>query len=97
MTAAVRFCALIALLAQLVALPALAQTQERRVALVIGNAAYSNVPSLANPVNDAREMSGALRELGFKVIEGYNLTGTTMRSKIAEFGAALPGAGVSLL
>ncbi|HKU06149.1 MAG TPA: tetratricopeptide repeat protein, partial [Bradyrhizobium sp.] len=67
-----------------------------RVALVIGNAAYSNVPSLANPVNDAREMSSALRELGFKVIEGYNLTSTTMRSKIAEFGAALPGAGVSL-
>ncbi|MCW5701164.1 MAG: tetratricopeptide repeat protein [Bradyrhizobium sp.] len=68
-----------------------------RVALVIGNAAYANVPSLANPVNDAREMSSALRELGFKVIEGYNLNSTTMRSKIAEFGAALPGAGVSLL
>jgi tetratricopeptide (TPR) repeat protein len=67
-----------------------------RVALVIGNAAYSNVPSLTNPVNDAREMSSALRELGFKVIEGYNLTSTTMRSKIAEFGSALPGAGVSL-
>src|SRR5205814_6631967 len=31
-----------------------------RVALVIGNAAYSNVPSLTNPVNDAREMSNAL-------------------------------------
>ena len=67
-----------------------------RVALVIGNAAYSNVPSLTNPVNDAREMSGALRELGFKVIEGYNVNSSTMRSKIAEFGAALPGAGVSL-
>ena len=66
------------------------------MALVIGNAAYSNVPSLANPVNDAREMSSALRELGFKVIEGYNLNSSTMRSKIAEFGAALPGAGVSL-
>ncbi|MCP4621787.1 MAG: tetratricopeptide repeat protein [Bradyrhizobium sp.] len=73
-------------------------TNERgpRVALVIGNAAYSNVPSLTNPVNDAREMSSALRELGFKVIEGYNLTSTTMRNKIAEFGAALSGAGVSL-
>jgi len=42
-------------------------------------------------------MSSALRELGFKVIEGYNLNSATMRSKIAEFGAALPGAGVSLL
>ena len=74
-------------------------TTERgpRVALVIGNAAYANVGSLTNPVNDAREMSSALRELGFKVIEGYNLTSATMRSKIAEFGSALPGAGVSLL
>lgn len=76
--------------------PASATERGPRVALVIGNAAYSNVPSLANPVNDAREMSNALRELGFKVIEGYNLTSTTMRSKIAEFGSALPGAGVSL-
>src|SRR6476659_3987642 len=67
-----------------------------RVALVIGNAAYANVGMLADPVNDAREMSSALRELGFKVIEGYNLTSATMRSKIAEFGNALPGAGVSL-
>ena len=67
-----------------------------RVALVIGNAAYANVGTLANPVNDAREMSSALRELGFKVIEGYNLNSASMRNKIAEFGTALPGAGVSL-
>lgn len=67
-----------------------------RVALVIGNAAYANVGTLANPVNDAREMSSALRDLGFKVIEGYNLNSTSMRNKIAEFGTALPGAGVSL-
>jgi tetratricopeptide (TPR) repeat protein len=67
-----------------------------RVALVIGNGAYANVSPLSNPSNDAREMAGALRELGFKVIEGYNLDSTTMRGRIADFGAALPGAGVSL-
>ena len=67
-----------------------------RVALVIGNGAYANVTPLSNPANDAREMAGALRELGFKVIEGYNLDSTTMRGRIADFGAALPGAGVSL-
>jgi tetratricopeptide (TPR) repeat protein len=67
-----------------------------RVALVIGNGAYANVSPLSNPSNDAREMAGALRELGFKVIEGYNLDSTSMRGRIAEFGAALPGAGVSL-
>ncbi|HTB01482.1 MAG TPA: tetratricopeptide repeat protein [Bradyrhizobium sp.] len=68
-----------------------------RVALVIGNGAYTNVTSLPNPPNDARDMAGALRDLGFKVIEGYNLDSTAMRGKIEEFGAALPGAGVSLL
>jgi tetratricopeptide (TPR) repeat protein len=67
-----------------------------RVALVIGNGNYANVPPLANPTNDAREISGALRELGFKVIEGYNLDSTAMRGRIADFGAALPGAGVTL-
>jgi len=78
--------------------PRVSEMVERgpRVALVIGNAAYTSATPLANPANDAREMSGALRDLGFKVIEGYNLNSSTMRSKIAEFGAALPGAGVAL-
>ena len=67
------------------------------MALVIGNGAYTNVNPLPNPPNDARDMAGALRDLGFKVIEGYNLDSTAMRGKIEEFGAALPGAGVSLL
>jgi hypothetical protein len=79
-------------------LPAIATTDERgpRVALVIGNGAYSNVTPLTNPPNDARDVSNALRDLGFKVIEGYNLDSAKMRSKIGEFGAAMPGAGVTL-
>jgi tetratricopeptide (TPR) repeat protein len=77
------------------AMPAADSGRGPRVALVIGNGAYANVASLPNPANDAREMSGALRDLGFKVIEGYNLDSTTMRGKIAEFGSALPGAGVA--
>jgi tetratricopeptide (TPR) repeat protein len=79
------------------AMPALPSLERGpRVALVIGNGAYVNVPPLLNPPNDAHDIAGALRELGFKVIEGYDLDGTKMRSKIAEFGAALPGAGVAL-
>ena len=39
------------------------QQAERRIALVIGNAAYPNAP-LKNPVNDARDMASALRSLG---------------------------------
>jgi uncharacterized caspase-like protein len=37
------------------------------VALVIGNGAYRDVPSLDNPVNDARLIAGALRADGFDV------------------------------
>jgi hypothetical protein len=51
---------------------ALAQPQETRVALVIGNSNYMNSP-LKNPVNDARDMAVKLRGLGFTVIERNNL------------------------
>src|SRR6186713_3388151 len=36
-------------------------------ALVIGNAAYRNVPVLRNPASDARAIGEALAECGFKV------------------------------
>jgi len=40
----------------------------KRVALVIGNAAYPSAP-LSNPVNDAHDMAAALKKLNFDVIE----------------------------
>jgi uncharacterized caspase-like protein len=44
------------------------QTQtENRYALVIGNAAYTAIGSLKNPVNDANDMAETLRGLGFQV------------------------------
>ena len=51
---------------------AIAQLQETRVALVIGNSNYKNSP-LRNPVNDVRDMATKLRGLGFTVIERNNL------------------------
>ena len=41
--------------------PALAET---RVALVIGNSAFQNVPLLPNPKNDAKLKAETLRGLG---------------------------------
>ncbi len=46
--------------------PALA---DKRVALVIGNSAYQNVPPLANPVNDAALMAQTLKDAGFNVVD----------------------------
>ena len=41
---------------------------ERRVAFVVGNAAYS-ISRLSNPVNDANDVAGALGALGFDVVK----------------------------
>src|SRR5262245_23209099 len=54
---------------------------EPRVALVIGNSAYKDSP-LPNPVNDARDMAAALKEVGFEVIPGENLTQPQMKRAI---------------
>lgn len=70
---------------------------ERRVALVIGNAGYRNVPRLANPVNDARDMAEALRSLGFIVTLREDQTAEQMREEILQFGDLLKsGGGVGL-
>ena len=59
-----------------------------RVALVIGNAAYKEVP-LRNPVNDARAMAAELQGLGFKVIKRENLSTRQIGSTLREFRNAL--------
>ena len=40
---------------------------EPRLALVVGNGAYTTVTPLDNPVNDASLMADALRKVGFEV------------------------------
>jgi branched-chain amino acid transport system substrate-binding protein len=40
----------------------------RRVALVIGNSAYKNVPALANPKRDAAMVADTLRQVGFQSV-----------------------------
>lgn len=49
------------------------RAQEKRVALVIGNADYIYASSLKNPINDAELMKTTLASLGFEVIEAKNL------------------------
>ncbi len=44
------------------------------MALVIGNNDYRNVPKLHKPVNDARSIGDALRNLGFSVMVAENQT-----------------------
>jgi hypothetical protein len=60
-------------------------TESQRVALVIGNSNYANAP-LKNPVNDARDVAQALRELGFEVVYRENVNQNDMKRAIRMFG-----------
>ncbi len=73
-----------------------AAASTQRVALVIGNAAYRQQSLLANPVNDARAISQALRESGFTVITRENADQRTMIAALREFGDKLRAGGTGL-
>ena len=76
--------------ALLFAAASLAATQQR-VALVIGNATYQELP-LKNPVNDARAVAKRLSGLGFEVIKLENANRGEMEDAIADFEERLgPG------
>ncbi len=66
--------------------PALA---EKRVALVIGNDRYANLPILLKAGNDAEAVSGTLTRLGFEVMLGRDLGRQGMIDKLAEFAARI--------
>ncbi|HKO63555.1 MAG TPA: caspase family protein, partial [Pyrinomonadaceae bacterium] len=68
----------------------------RRIALVIGNGAYTNAPGLKNPPNDARDMAANLASLGFEVARGVNVNQREMKRLIREFGQKLKAGGHGL-
>lgn len=70
--------------------------QQKRLALVIGNANYANAPELRNPVNDARAMTAKLEQLHFKVITVLNGTYRKMLTSLNEFADELNRYDVAL-
>jgi tetratricopeptide (TPR) repeat protein len=69
----------------------------KRVALVIGNSSYQFSSKLANPGNDAQDISKTLRALGFEVVEGRDLDRRGMDDAIRQFARKLDGAGLAIL
>ncbi len=63
-----------------------ARAGSKRVALVIGNGAYRNVPALPNPANDAGDVAAALKRLGFTVSLITNATFDDMRRALIALG-----------
>ena len=69
---------------------------DKRVAFVVGNGAYTNVAPLPNPAIDAKAIAKLLRNVGFDVVEGANLTRDKMTERLLEFGKKAEGADVAL-
>ena len=64
----------------------------KRVALVIGNNDYKNVPKLQKAVNDARTMGETLKQLGFSVMVAENQTRQAFSETLLAFDHAVePG------
>ncbi|MBC7618467.1 MAG: caspase family protein [Candidatus Saccharibacteria bacterium] len=69
-----------------------------RVALVIGNSAYTSAPALLNPSNDAKAMGETLRGLGFRVVELRDGSKTQMAEAIGKVRDSLKGKqGIGML
>src|ERR1700675_655791 len=62
---------------------------EKRVALVIGNNDYKNVPKLQKAVNDARAMGDSLKQLGFSVMVAENQTRQAFIQSLQVFDASI--------
>ncbi|HQW38134.1 MAG TPA: caspase family protein [Usitatibacteraceae bacterium] len=87
-----RLALLAAALASATILPALA---EKKIALVIGNAAYPAAP-LRNPVNDARAMAERLKAIGYDVALHTDVAQRDFTRAVSQFGQRLAPGSVAL-
>ena len=89
----------IAVAFSLTAMPTPAPAQGR-VALVIGNDKYPNLPAneqLLKAVNDARAVGDALRKLGFTVISGENLNRAEMVNRVFAFMQSIKPGDIAVM
>ena len=68
-----------------------------RVALVVGNSTYAHIGRLPNPDNDARDISAALRRLGFEVTTELDTDRVELTEALRAFTRQSAGADVSLV
>ena len=75
----------------LLALPSVVLA-DGRVALVVGNSTYAHIGRLPNPDNDARDMSAALRRLGFEVTTEFDADRVELTEALRAFTRRSAGA-----
>jgi uncharacterized caspase-like protein len=70
----------------------------KRVALVIGNAAYQNAPTLPNPVNDGAVIAATLKDAGFDVVDSrHDLAAVDMRRALRDFSDRARDADIAVI
>src|SRR6195952_1501936 len=71
---------------------------EKRVALVLGNAAYQNVAKLPNPVNDGATIAATLRDAGFDVVDSrHDLSALETRRALRDFADRARDADIAVV
>lgn len=90
------FVRILTVLAWAVACSAMAHAQDR-VALVIGNGAYTANSVLPNPVNDAKEIAASLERLGFFVTTANDAGFDQMRRALLDFGRVARRAEIAIV
>ena len=69
----------------------------KRVALVIGNNAYENVPALQKAVNDSEAISRELAKLGFDVVSAENVGRRAMSRALVELESKIESGDTALI
>jgi uncharacterized caspase-like protein len=71
---------------------------DKRVALVIGNGAYQNVPRLPNPVNDGNTIAATLKDAGFDVVDNrHDLGAADTRRALRDFADRARDADIAVV
>ena len=70
----------------------------KRVALIIGNSAYQNVPPLSNPTNDGAMMAATLKAAGFDIVDSrHDLSAIESRRALRDFSDAARDADIAVI
>ncbi|MDX8490273.1 caspase family protein [Mesorhizobium sp. VK22B] len=91
-----RCCAFLAALI-LMGFTAFEAHADRRVAFVIGNSEYRDIPALKNPDKDAEDVSNTFRLAGFDVFVAKDLTKLQFEEQFRNYLAAADGADLAVV
>jgi TPR repeat protein len=67
-----------------------------RVALVVGNSAYTSLPQLRNPANDSALLADTLTSIGFEVVRVNDVDQPGLLAAVERFGELARGAEVAV-